>query len=129
MTRPTIFAKQLRRDSTDAERSLWRHLRAHRFFGWKFKRQQPIGRYIVDFVCFEAQLVIEVDGGQHPAAAHEDEARDLWLRSQGFQVVRFWNNEVLGNIEGVLGRIAATLTPLPDPLPQGERAKALRRTQ
>ena len=126
MKLPVTFAKQLRRDSTDAERCLWAHIRAHRLLGWKFKRQQPLGQYIVDFVCFEAKLVIELDGGQHADASNADQIRDAWLHSQGFQTVRFWNNEVLGNTEGVLDRIADLLPPSPQPSPtRGEGAEAL----
>jgi very-short-patch-repair endonuclease len=106
-------AKRLRTNSTDAERLLWSRLRAHRLQGFKFKRQQPLGNYVVDFVCFEAHLVIELDGGQHLLAKEEDKARDAWLASMGFRVLRFWNNEVLENLEGVLTRIAGFLSPSP----------------
>jgi very-short-patch-repair endonuclease len=111
-----LFAKKLRRNMTDAERCLWRHLRAHRFTCAKFKRQQPIGPYIVDFVCFDASLVIEVDGGQHLNSA-ADQERDAWLKGQGFQVLRFWNDEVLTNLPGVLERIGEFLYPSPRPSP------------
>ena len=94
-------AKALRSNMTDAERRLWYLLRAHRFSGYKFKRQIPIGRYIVDFVCLAERLVIEVDGGQH-AGSESDLRRDQWLEDQGFRVLRFWNNEVLNNTDGVL---------------------------
>src|SRR6185295_2538863 len=83
--RGTAFARALRSGATDAESLLWRHLRAHRFAGWKFKRQQPIGPYIVDFVCLAARLVIEVDGGQH-LESKADAARDAWLEQEGFEV-------------------------------------------
>ncbi len=106
------FAKHLRRNMTDAERLLWQHLRAHRLQGAKFKRQQPLGNYIVDFVCFETKLVVEVDGGQHLDNV-QDEQRDAWLRGQGFEVLRFWNNEVLTQRDAVLERI---LQALPSPL-------------
>ncbi|HEU0234510.1 MAG TPA: DUF559 domain-containing protein [Gallionella sp.] len=76
-------AKTLRRNQTDAEQKLWYHLRAHRFMGRKFKRQKPIGRYVVDFVCLEEKLVIELDGGQHAENVEYDKARDSWLRSEG----------------------------------------------
>ena len=115
-TRLTTFAKQLRRDSSDAERSLWRHLRAHRFQGRKFKRQEAIGSYIVDFVCHEVKLVIELDGGQH-AENSRDKNRDAWFGAQGFRVLRFWNNDVLTNMEGVLERIRECLSPSPRPSP------------
>lgn len=117
------FAKQLRSSMTDAERLLWFHLRGHRLNGVKFKRQQPIGDYIVDFVCFERRLVIEVDGGQHLENA-SDQQREAWLRGQGFEVLRFWNNEVLGQTEAVLEKILGALPLSPTPLPRGERGKA-----
>jgi very-short-patch-repair endonuclease/succinate dehydrogenase flavin-adding protein (antitoxin of CptAB toxin-antitoxin module) len=110
-----VFAKQLRRNMTDAEKLLWYHLRGHKFIGAKFKRQQPLGKYIVDFVCFDSRLVIEVDGGQHLDNS-EDQQRDDWLRSQGFEVLRFWNNEVLGEMESVLEKIYQAASPSPQPL-------------
>jgi very-short-patch-repair endonuclease len=120
-------AKQLRSQQTDAEMRLWYFLRAHRFGGFKFKRQAPIGPYIVDFICFEDKLIIEVDGGQH-AESESDQRRDAWLHSEGYKVVRFWNNDVLKRTDVVLGEIASALTPTPlparsarHPLPQGER--------
>jgi very-short-patch-repair endonuclease len=119
----TPRAKRLRTDSTDAERLVWSRLRAHRLRGWKFKRQQPIGRYVVDFACFDAKLVIELDGGQHADAADMDATRDAWLNSQGLRVLRFWNNDVLSNLDGVLTTIAAHLPPSPQPSPtRGEGA-------
>ena len=113
-TRLTPFAKKLRYDSTDAERALWYRIRAHRLNGQKFKRQEAIGSYIVDFVCYEAKLAVELDGGQHFESA-SDKQRDSWLTSQGFQVLRFWDNEVLTNMEGVLETIASRLSPSPRP--------------
>ncbi len=110
-------AKQMRQGPTDAEHRLWSLLRAKRLNGWKFRRQQPIGRFIVDFVCYEARLVIEVDGSQHAESAR-DEMRDKWLSSQGFRVLRFWNNDVLENEDGVVMAILAALDPpLPNPSP------------
>ena len=102
-------ARELRRRMTQAERLLWRHLRARRFFGYKFRRQVPIGPFIVDLVCMDARLVIEVDGGQHACRHLQDEARDAFLAREGFRTVRFWNNEVLGNVEGVLAHLGAVL--------------------
>jgi very-short-patch-repair endonuclease len=103
------FAKNLRTNATDVELLLWQHLRSHRFFDVKFKRQQPIGGYIVDFICFKAKLIIELDGGQHMEQREYDEKRTGWLRSQGFEIIRFWNNEVIENLEGVLMVIAERL--------------------
>ena len=104
------FARNMRAAPTDAEATLWRQLRAHRFANHKFKRQQPIGNFIVDFVCFEAGVIVEVDGGQHNESV-SDKLRDQWLMSQGFAVLRFWNNEVSQNLEGVLTRMLEVLAP------------------
>ncbi len=103
-------AKVLRSNQTDAERRLWYHLRAHRFMGFKFKRQKPMGRYIVDFVCLEHRLIIELDGGQHTEQAVYDQHRDAWLRSQGYSVLRFWNNDVMQQLESVLEQIHCALS-------------------
>ncbi|TVP90149.1 MAG: endonuclease domain-containing protein [Pseudomonadaceae bacterium] len=103
-----VFAKHLRRQMTDSERLLWYHLRGHRLAGQKFRRQQPLGKYVVDFVHFGARVIVEVDGGQHNDSPH-DAVRDAWLRAQGFQVLRFWNNEVLGNTQQVLEVIYAAV--------------------
>jgi very-short-patch-repair endonuclease len=101
-------AKTLRKHMTDAEGRLWYCLRAHRFHGFKFKRQMPLGPYIVDFVSFTYRVIIEVDGGQHADNAR-DESRDRWLASQGFSVLRFWNNDVLKNTAGVLEELERVL--------------------
>lgn len=100
-------ARFLRRNMTDAERRLWRNLR-RRLLGVHFRRQVPMGCYIVDFACLSRHIVIEVDGGQH-LQSETDALRDRWLRSQGFQVLRFWNHEVLKNMEGVLQAIALAI--------------------
>ena len=110
-------ARQLRSNQTDAELKLWYHLRAHRFMGLKFKRQKPVGRYIVDFIYVEQKLVIELDGEQHTAQAAYDTRRDDWLRGEGFTVLRFWNNEVIQEMAGVLEKIRLTLSPDPSPQP------------
>ncbi|MCW5622456.1 MAG: endonuclease domain-containing protein [Burkholderiales bacterium] len=111
------LARQLRKNQTDVERVFWNQVRAGRLDGWKFRRQQPIGHYIVDFVCLDAMLIVELDGGQH-ADSEGDAERDEWLRNQGFRVLRFWNNEVATNLEGVMSEVARCLhTPLPNPLP------------
>jgi very-short-patch-repair endonuclease len=121
----TNLARQLRKNSTAAERKLWRYLQARSLAGFKFVRQRPIGPYIVDFVCRERRLVIEVDGGQH-ADNKRDAIREQWLVAHRYRVLRFWNNEVLENIEGVWDLIfaaaSAAAPPHPDPLPaRGER--------
>ncbi len=99
------FARVLRKNSTEAERKLWGNLRAKRLAGFKFKRQQVIGKYIVDFICFEKRVIVEMDGGQHAVNVKEDTIRDNWLKGQGFSILRFWNNEVLTNIDGVVAVI------------------------
>jgi very-short-patch-repair endonuclease len=117
----------MRRQPTDAEHRLWQLLRAKRSHGWKFRRQQPIGRYIADFACHAARLIVEVDDGQHGNTA--DVQRDRWFTAQGFRVLRFWNNDVFNNEEGILTSIHSALeasaaassrdgrTPLPNPSP------------
>jgi len=115
-------AKTLRKSQTDAEKLLWKHLRAKQMEGLKFRRQQPIGNYVIDFICLEKSLVIEVDGGQH-ADNKKDKGRDAWLKSEGFKVLRFWNNEVLTNMKGVLEVIrenSLNHPPLTPPLKGGE---------
>ena len=103
----TKNARMLRNKATEAEKYLWYMLR-QKNFGMKFRRQAVIGHYIVDFVCFEKLLVIEIDGGQH-ADSDEDIIRDRWLKAEGFNVLRFWNHDVLGNREGVLEKIRERL--------------------
>jgi very-short-patch-repair endonuclease len=124
------LAKHLRKNMTEAETKLWHQLRAKRFESYKFKRQAPIGKYIADFASFTHRLVVEVDGSQHEGSA-SDIVRDAWLKSQGFKVLRFWNRELLLDVDGAMMSILAALqeTPLPPfghPLPQGERAKKVR---
>ena len=106
-------AKQMRRDMTDAERKLWSILRSRQLGGAKFRRQQPIGPFIVDFVCQEAKFIIEADGGQHSDGG-ADERRTAFLESKGYRVHRFWNNQILENPEGVAHLILVALaTPHP----------------
>jgi len=93
--------RRLRANMTDAEQRLWRALRRKQISGFKFRRQHPFGDYIIDFVCLETMLAIEVDGGQHNAQRAEDSARTEYLTRAGFRVLRFWNNEVLSDIESV----------------------------
>ena len=106
----TATSRNLRKRMTDAERLLWRHLRDGQLCGCKFRRQEQIGRFIADFVCYEQRLIIEADGGQHVEEREKDEERTAWLNSQGFRVLRFWNHEVLTNREGVLERIRECLS-------------------
>jgi very-short-patch-repair endonuclease len=94
-------AKALRRRMTDAERRLWYYLRAHRFEGLGFRRQAPVGPYVADFLCEQLRIIVEVDGGQHSERTLEDQQRTAWLNARGYRVVRFWNNDVMGNMEGV----------------------------
>lgn len=116
-------AKNLRRQMTEVEKKLWRYLRDRQFENAKFRRQYPIGKYIVDFVCVEKRLIIELDGGQH-ADNERDRVRDDWLRNQCYHILRFWNNDVTENLEGVLLTIQSALkNPHPDPLPKRERGK------
>jgi very-short-patch-repair endonuclease len=117
-----IFARAMRKAPTEAEKKLWWHLR-HRLpvSNTHFRRQVRIGRYIVDFASHRTKLVIEIDGGQHAEQAAADATRTKFLEAEGYRVVRFWNNEVLTNIDGVLETIQSSLatTPTPDPSPQG----------
>jgi very-short-patch-repair endonuclease len=110
----TKAARQLRSRMTDAERKLWFALKDRRFDAFKFRRQVPVGPYIADFLCFESRLIVEVDGGQHAESARDVE-RDAWLAQNAFRVVRFWNNDVLQNLEGVLTSLAAELNATPHP--------------
>ncbi|MCG8911104.1 MULTISPECIES: endonuclease domain-containing protein [Pseudomonas] len=116
----TRFSKQLRTDQTEAERALWHQLRAHRFLGLKFRRQKIIGPYIIDFICHERMLIIELDGGQH-LDSDADQERDAWLRNKGFTVLRFWNHDVLLRLGAVLEAISLALdagsAPSPQPSP------------
>ncbi|MCM8805834.1 MAG: endonuclease domain-containing protein [Candidatus Omnitrophica bacterium] len=117
-------ARRLRKELTETEKYLWKYLRDKQIGGFKFRRQQPVGRYIVDFINFEKKLVIEVDGGQHSIYKKRDIIRDKYLKKEGYRVLRFWDNEVLNNIEGVLEVIMQNLSPSPQPSPlkgEGER--------
>ncbi|MBI4715003.1 MAG: endonuclease domain-containing protein [Nitrospirae bacterium] len=94
-----LRARELRKNLTEVERKLWRHLRLRQLEGYKFRRQQPIGRFIVDFVCFEKKLIVELDGGQHSEQIVYDSQRTAWLESQGYRVLRFWNHQVFEEIK------------------------------
>jgi len=116
------FARQMRSSPTEAERKLWWHLR-HRLSveNSHFRRQVRIKQYIVDFACHSARLIVEIDGGQHASTTAADAERTKTLEANGYRVLRFWNNDVLGNVDGVLEAIASALTttPTPNPSPQG----------
>src|SRR5215813_7451315 len=114
-TKQSVRARSLRRSLTNAERIIWYAVRAHRLNGASFRRQDPIGPFIVDFVCHGARLIVEIDGGQHFEAEHEtrDARRDAFLRSKGFSVLRFSNRDVMTNRQGVLEAIAAALAASP----------------
>ncbi|OGH61976.1 MAG: hypothetical protein A3G34_15750 [Candidatus Lindowbacteria bacterium RIFCSPLOWO2_12_FULL_62_27] len=129
MKKNIAFARRLRKEMTDAERKLWKHLRSRRFEGYKFRRQHPIGRFIADFCCVERGLVIEVDGGQHAEDVNlqKDCERTAFLLQEGFHVLRFWDNDVLNKMDVVLGRIIdrieRTPSPRPSPSKEGEGVK------
>jgi len=108
----STFARDLRQTPTDAELRLWSRIRKKQLGGFRLRRQHPIGRYIVDFFCAEAKLIVEVDAGQH---ADESDERATWLESKGYRLVRFWNNEMLANTEGVLTVILDMLHHPPPP--------------
>jgi very-short-patch-repair endonuclease len=105
---PNENARRLRRDATDAERRLWSALRDRRLSDYRFRRQYPIGRFIVDFACTRYRLIVEADGGQH-ADSEADRERTAWLANQGWRVLRFWNNDVLANTNGVVETILKEL--------------------
>ncbi len=114
MKRPPGYARLeraqiLRRDMTDAERILWKHLRSRQLQGFKFRRQMGLRGFIADFACVEARLVIEADGGQHDLQTEQDELRTAAFAQEGYRVLRFWNHHILGNIDGVLVTIAEAL--------------------
>ena len=110
-----VHTRELRKNLTDAEQRLWQKLKRRQIPTVKFRRQQPIGPFIVDFVCFERRLIIEVDGGQHAAQADYDEERTRWLKVQGYRVLRFWNNEVLADTEAVAQAIFDTVEKIGGP--------------
>ena len=111
----TDRAKQLRENQTDVERLLWFSLRDRQLDDYKFRRQSPIGEYVVDFVCAECKLVVEIDGGQHAVQKTRDNRRSAWLEGPGYRVIRFWNNDVIENLDGVLEVILAALNQTPSP--------------
>jgi very-short-patch-repair endonuclease len=117
------MAKNLRKQQTFVENILWRRLKSRQIEGTKFRRQQPIGNFIVDFVSFEKSLIIELDGGQHAIEKDKDQRRDQFLSERGFEVLRFWNNDVIENIDGVMETIRLRCLchpPLAPPVKGGE---------
>jgi len=115
--RTVAKARKLRRNSTDVERKFWHRIRDKQIDEYRFRRQRPIGRYIVDFICLEARLIVELDGGQHAEDAAYDQRRTAFLESLGYRVLRFWNNEVIENMTGVLERLRETLLETQAPTP------------
>jgi very-short-patch-repair endonuclease len=101
-------SRRLRVNQTDAEKRIWSKLRSRQLNGHKFVRQEPLGRYVCDFVCLEKKVVVEVDGGQHLESSR-DKARDEFMQNLGYRVLRFWNNDVLSNVDGVLQVIETEL--------------------
>ena len=121
----TATARRLRANPTEVEKRLWLRLRDRGLLGLKFRRQVPLGPFVADFVCANHGIIVELDGGQHSAIDVADRRRTAWLESRGWRVIRFWNNEVNENIDGVLQMIASACGtdvdhPHPDPLPGGE---------
>jgi very-short-patch-repair endonuclease len=108
-------ARRLRRNMTDVERKLWSKLRGGQLDGYKFRRQHPLGPYVLDFFCESERLVVEIDGGQHANTKAKDDLRTAWLIARGCRVIRFWNNEVSQNLEGVLERLRLELPAAPHP--------------
>ena len=108
---------------TEAETRVWQMLRAHRMNGHKFRRQVPVGRYIADFVCHEARLVVEIDGGQHDRLSTRETERSGFLQNQGYRILRFWNTEVLANPDGVQETIVTELATSPPPCPSPSRGR------
>jgi len=117
------IARKLRGNPTDAETRLWSRLRRKQVDGHRFRRQVPLGPYVADFVCLEARLIVEVDGGQHADNTAEDAARTAWLEGRGYRLLRFWNNDVLGNTEGVVEAIRLALAGCPPPRPSPARGE------
>jgi len=117
------FVRQLRHDQTNAEKLLWYSLRNRRLFGLKFRRQYPVGPYILDFYCHKYKLCVELDGGQHyeSAGIQHDVQRQAFLTSQNIHTLRFSNNDVLQNLEGILWQITEAVRPLTPTLSRGER--------
>lgn len=117
------IARILRKRPTEAERFLWRRLRGRQVHGFKFRRQFPIGEFVLDFVCLERKLAVELDGGQHAFQVEYDADRSTWLQEQGFQVLRFWNSQVFRETDAVLRDIATAVLSNGNPPPQPSPAR------
>lgn len=124
-SRPTVRSRELRNNATEAERRLWQQLSARKVRGVRFNRQFPVGQFIVDFASREKRLAIEIDGGQHAANAEYDARRTRFLNTQGYRVIRFWNSDVLDNLEGVIEVIGKALDNMPSPTPSRRREGSL----
>ena len=123
--RPTARSRDLRQNATESERLLWRYLSARKLVGLRFNRQFPIGQFICDFVCREKRLVIEIDGGQHAQVIGYDQRRTAFLEAQGYKVIRFWNSEVMHNLDGVLSTIERVVADMSSPSPSRRREGSL----
>jgi very-short-patch-repair endonuclease len=121
----TEAARELRKNMTDAERILWMRLKAKQLDGLKFRRQEQIGLFVADFVCFEKGIIIEADGGQHAIEREKDAERTQWLNAQGYTVLRFWNNDILTNIEGVMETIRSACIEPPSPRPSPTEGRGI----
>ena len=124
-SRPTARSRELRANMTDSELKLWGASSARKVAGTRFNTQFPIGQYHGDFVSRGARLVIEVDGGQHGATERADLRRTRFVEAQGYRVIRFWNNDVLANLEGVVAEIERVLADMPSPDPSRKREGSL----
>ncbi len=120
-SRPTMRSRELRNNPTEAELALWPHLSARKCAGTRFNRQFPIGPFVCDFAARTPRLVIELDGGQHDWQAERDSARTRHLEARGYRVIRFWNNDVLSNVESVVAEIERVLVDTPSPNPSRKR--------
>lgn len=129
MKKSLIFAKKLRKNLTDTEKLLWYHLRKRQLNGLKFRKQAPIGRFVVDFVCLEKRVIIEIDGSQHLLQTTRDQKRDLWLQKEGYRILRFWNSEVFEHTEEVLEIIFNTCRDHPPPYPLPSKGGGMNRNK
>ena len=116
-TKTVTNSRRLRTNLTDAEKALWRHLRMRQMGGFRFRRQHPVRKYVVDFACIEARIAVEVDGGQHATQSAEDAQRSAILEREGYRVLQFWDNEVLQDVESVKAVIWSVLGEKKPPPP------------